>query len=122
MKADLTAEENLRTACAIAGVDLPLARAHAALESFGLAGRERLPARALSQGQRRRVALSRLAASPAPLWILDEPFAALDAVAAERVRVLIREHLARGGLAVMTTHQDARIDGAAVTELNLDAR
>lgn len=122
LKADLTAEENLRVSCAIAGVDLTPARAHAALQSFGLAGRERLPARALSQGQRRRVALSRLAASPAPLWILDEPFAALDAAAVERVRGLIHEHLARGGMAVLTTHQEPRIAAEKVTELVLDSR
>src|SRR5258705_156259 len=83
---------------------------------LGFSGRERLPARALSQGQRRRAALARLAVSEAlPLWILDEPFAALDAQAVERVQSLADEHLARGGMVVLTTHQDVRIKAPSVT-------
>ncbi len=79
IKDDLTAAENLRVACTLAGVRAQPARIGEALDRLGLAGCENLPARVLSQGQRRRVALARLALSEAvPLWILDEPFAALD--------------------------------------------
>jgi heme exporter protein A len=121
LKGDLSAEENLQLTCAISGAALEPGRARAALEAFGLAGREHLPARALSQGQRRRVALARLAASAASLWILDEPLAALDITAVGRVKELVREHLVRGGMAVMTTHQEITID-APTAELDLDAR
>ena len=121
LKDDLTVEENLSVACALAGLRVSASRAGAATKGFGLAGRERLPARALSQGQRRRAALARLAVSDSlPLWILDEPFAALDAAAVERVQALVGEHLARGGMVVLTTHQEARIKAPAVTDINLD--
>ena len=123
LKDDLTVEENLAIACALAGLQVSASRAGSAIEGFGLSGRERLPARVLSQGQRRRAALARLAVSEAlPLWILDEPFAALDAAAVVRVQSLVGEHLARGGMVVLTTHQEARIKALAVTDINLDRR
>ena len=121
LKDDLTAAENLAFTCGIAGLTVRQERVHAALGRFGLAGRERLPVRALSQGQRRRAALARLAVGEAqPLWILDEPFAALDAAGIDLVQSLAGEHLARGGMVVLTTHQDARIKAPSVTDINLD--
>jgi heme exporter protein A len=121
LKDDLTATENLAFACGIAGLTVPDKRVHAALASFGLAGREWLPVRALSQGQRRRAALARLAVGEAQsLWILDEPFAALDAAGIDLVQSLAGEHLARGGMLVLTTHQDAQIKAPSVTDINLD--
>jgi heme exporter protein A len=121
LKDDLTANENLAFTCGIAGLTVPRERVHAALARFGLAGHEALPVRALSQGQRRRAALARLAVGEAlPLWILDEPFAALDAAGIDLVRSLAGEHLARGGMVVLTTHQDARIKAPSVTDINLD--
>jgi len=123
LKGDLTAMENLAIACALAGLEVSPSRASAAIESLGLAGRDHLPARALSQGQRRRTALARLAVSEAlPLWILDEPFAALDAQAVDRVQKLVGGHLARGGMVVLTTHQEARIPAPTVTDMNLDRK
>jgi heme exporter protein A len=120
LKDDLTPEENLAFSSGIAGLAVARERARAALARFGLAGREQLPVRALSQGQRRRAALARLAVSDArPLWILDEPFAALDAAGIEQVQSLAGEHLARGGMVVLTTHQAARIEARAVTDINL---
>ena len=76
--------------------------------------------RALSQGQRRRAALARLAVSAAlPLWILDEPFAALDAVAVELVRSLAGQHLAAGGMLVITSHQDLGLATASQAAIRL---
>ncbi len=119
IKDDLTSVENLRVACTLAGIRVQPARIGEALARLGLAGCENLPARVLSQGQRRRVALARLALSDGmPLWILDEPFAALDAAAVERVRNLIAEHLARGAAVVLTTHLETGI--AAATTLRID--
>ena len=117
IKDDLTSAENLRVACTLAGIPVQPARIGEALRELGLGGCENLPTRVLSQGQRRRVALARLALSEAmPLWILDEPFAALDAAAVERVQNFIAEHLARGSAVVLTTHLETRI----ATTLRID--
>jgi len=76
--------------------------------------------RALSQGQRRRATLARLAvAEAATLWILDEPFAALDTAGIGLVQSMAGEHLARGGMVVLTTHQDARVAATSVIDINL---
>jgi heme exporter protein A len=121
LKDDLTVEENLAVNCTLAGLGISPSQSRAALAGFGLAGRERLPARALSRGQRRRAALARLAVSKAqPLWILDEPFTALDAAAVEQVRRLAGEHLASGGMVVLTSHQDVSIAASAAMDINLD--
>lgn len=121
LKDDLTAAENLAFSCALAGLDAGPARVREALDRFGLGGRTRLPVRLFSQGQRRRTALARLAlCATLPLWILDEPFAALDTAAVEHVQGLAGDHLARGGMIVLTTHQAARIDAPAVLDVNLD--
>ena len=121
LKDDLTVEENLTVNCALAGLGISSSQSRTALAAFGLAGRERLPARVLSQGQRRRAALARLAMSKTrPLWILDEPFAALDAAAVERVRQFAGEHLAAGGMVVLTSHQEPGITAPAASDINLD--
>jgi heme exporter protein A len=120
VKDDLTATENVSVACTLSGIDPGRDRVHEALLGMGLDGYESLPARALSQGQRRRVALARLLlCGHAPLWVLDEPFAALDAQAIERVRALISAHVARGAAVVYTSHQEARIAAASVLDINL---
>ncbi len=110
VKDEFNAEENLVVALALADRQVaPAARAEA-LERLGLAERARLPVRFLSQGQKRRVALARLClAVDAPLWILDEPFAALDARALGTVTELIDAHLERGGAVILTSHQEVSI-------------
>ncbi len=110
VKDEFNAEENLVVALALADRQVaPAARAEA-LERLGLAERARLPVRFLSQGQKRRVALARLClAADAPLWILDEPFAALDARALGTVTELIDAHLERGGAVILTSHQEVSI-------------
>jgi heme exporter protein A len=122
VKDDLTAEENLRFALAQQGVRASRAQALAALRAYGLAGSEELPARALSQGQRRRVALARLELCEArALWVLDEPLTALDAQAVTLVRGRIAAHLGRGGVVVLTSHQEVNLSGLRVRRLALGA-
>jgi heme exporter protein A len=115
LKDDLTAAENLGIACTLAGIVVGGRQIAEALARLGLAGRENLPARVLSQGQRRRVALARLAlGEQAALWVLDEPFTALDTGAIGSVQDLIAGHVSRGGGVLYTTHHEASI-GAAVS-------
>jgi heme exporter protein A len=121
LKDDLTARENLRVASALGGQPASEAEAAAALKGAGLGGRDRVPSRLLSQGQRRRVALARLAlAGSAPLWVLDEPFNALDTVATQWLLGLVGAQLDRGGMVVLTSHQSvALLEGWLRVELAL---
>jgi len=122
VKDDLTAAENLNVACSLTGIGAQPGRVGEALRRLGLAGCENLPARVLSQGQRRRTALARLALSDAmPLWILDEPFAALDPVAIDCVQHLIAEHVSRGAAVILTTHLEAQIAAATTLRIDLEA-
>ena len=118
VKDELTVLENLEFSARMA--DLENAGCRAALEQLAIAHLAGLPARFLSQGQRRRAALARLALSArVPLWLLDEPFAALDDEAIERVSALCAAHLASGGMVVLTSHQDVPIGAAAMRALDL---
>jgi heme exporter protein A len=110
VKDEFSADENLALFLELCGRQASAAARAEALERIGLATRARLPARYLSQGQKRRVALARLClASDFPLWILDEPFAALDTRALATVVALVDAHLARGGAVILTTHQEVTI-------------
>lgn len=120
IKDDLTAIENLRVAATLAGKKIDRATAFDALERVGLGGREDLPARALSQGQRRRVALARTLVSEASLWVLDEPLTSLDREAAAEIEAIIESHLARGGAALIATHQELKMSGATSMRLQLN--
>jgi heme exporter protein A len=120
IKEDLSPRENLRFALRLAGLETPPAALAAALERLGLAGREDVPARYLSQGQKRRAALARLAlAQTLPLWILDEPLAALDVDAIDTVIALVSTQLDAGGIVVLTTHQDVAFAQANVLHVVL---
>ncbi len=113
LKDDLSALENLQTASLLGSRAVSAAQAGAALADAGLRGRERAPARVLSQGQRKRVALARLVLSAdAPLWVLDEPFNALDAAAGAWLVGLITAQVGRGGIVVLTSHQSVGFDEA----------
>ncbi len=121
VKDDLSAIENLSFDAAIAGRACDEQMARAALAGLDLAGFEEHPARALSQGQRRRIALARLfLAADSPLWILDEPFTALDARGVDELVQLIDVHRRRNGVVVLTTHQDVALAGE-VQRLELTA-
>ena len=103
IKDELSALENLRIAAGLSGVELKEQEAIAALRRMGLRGRELLPTKVLSQGQRRRVALARLLVTDAKLWILDEPLTALDVGAVGLVQEVITEHLKQQGMVIFAT-------------------
>ena len=111
LKEDLSPLENLMTDAAIAGRPLTMAQAKTALVQLGLKGREHLPVRVLSQGQKRRTALARLWVSTAKLWILDEPFVALDTAAQNVLSDVINAHLRKQGMVLFTSHQAVSLAG-----------
>jgi len=119
IKGDLTGIENLRVAAILDGKPVDEERLWFALKHMGLAGYEDLPAMALSQGQKRRVALARFLVSKAPLWILDEPFTALDTDAVDLLLRLITGHISDGGIIVLTTHQEVPLTSGQVQRLHL---
>jgi heme exporter protein A len=114
----LTVEENLAFWADFLGEgagDLP-----AALAAFGLEDLASLPAGLLSAGQKRKLALSRLFTAPRPIWLLDEPSVSLDASAAKRLEAAIREHLRKGGIAIVSTHVPLRTKFAHALTLGLE--
>lgn len=116
VKDDLSAAENLGIACRLCGRSSTADSIRGALARFEVPQGPML--RRLSQGQRRRAALARLALSEAvPLWLLDEPFAALDARGIELLNDLLAQRLAKGGMIVLTTHQDPGIAATRLVEL-----
>ena len=115
LKDDLTPEENLRIAASLSGMRISSGETREALSRFHVPD---LPVRKLSQGQKRRAALARLALSAqAPLWLLDEPFTALDASGIDLLKTLIKGHVGRGSIVVYTTHQDPGLSATRVLEL-----
>jgi heme exporter protein A len=98
--------------------DASIASGLAALAAVALDGLAGLPAAYLSAGQRRRLAIARLVAAPRPIWLLDEPTAALDTASQERLADLMRSHLAGGGIIVAATHGPLGLDG--VKELRIE--
>jgi heme exporter protein A len=129
LKDDLSVHEalvllaRLSTACDAADDARLRASIDAALERVGLARQRGSLVRALSQGQRRRAALARLALpSRARVWLLDEPYDALDAASTSALNDILRGHVARGGAIVMTSHQPLGADAPAHVECWLRAR
>lgn len=119
-KADLTVQENLHVSLALGGTPANKEAIASALESTGLSTLHQAPARFLSQGQRRRLSLSRLAFDSAPtLWILDEPFNALDATASAWLSSRITRHIEDGGITVLTCHHGTAADGIPQQVLEL---
>lgn len=120
IKDDLSAVENLLVSERLAGAAIDDAAARDALGRLGLGHYADLPARVLSQGQKRRSALARLAfRRRCPLWILDEPFVALDPAAVGTLADLVSAHVAAGGIVVLTTHHAVEIPAANAQALAL---
>lgn len=119
VKDELSPLENLQVSNGLNGIEIPEDNALDVLERMGLAGREALPARLLSEGQRRRVALARLVVCNTTLWLLDEVMTSLDKAAIALVRSLIEEHLTGGGMAIVATHQDLGLTTASIQRLEL---
>lgn len=117
VKPELTAWENLQFYQKISQAEHGDDALWAVLEKVGLLGREDLPAAQLSAGQQRRIALARLWLSRAPLWILDEPFTAIDKKGVEILTALFDEHAEKGGIVLLTSHQD--VPSARLQKLNL---
>ena len=121
VKSDLSPVENLKISLALAGIPYDQDAVYRALAQTGLVGKEDMTARFLSAGQKQRVALARLLACPAKLWIMDEPFTALDVSGVDLVRKLLESHLQRDGMAVLTSHQTVEVRGDVV-KVNLSER
>ncbi|HEX8495165.1 MAG TPA: cytochrome c biogenesis heme-transporting ATPase CcmA [Pyrinomonadaceae bacterium] len=119
VKAELSALENLRIAGGLNGNRLSEEKINAALERMGLSGQEARPIKTLSQGQQRRLALSRLLTGGKALWILDEPLTALDTDAVHLVESVLAEHLEGGGMAVLTTHQALDVRAGKTKRIHL---
>lgn len=119
IKDDLDGLENLTLSCRLDSSDVNNDQIRQALGKMGLAGFEDLPTKMLSQGQKRRVALARLLLNSAPLWILDEPFVALDADAVELLQSVIADKLQNGGLVMLTTHMEVAFARGEMRQLQL---
>ena len=119
LKDELTVEENLAAWTALDGDGADAAARSRALSVAGLARRAGLPARALSQGQRRRIGIARLALSRRPLWLLDEPLTALDAEATALLATLLAGHLDGGGTVVAASHLPLPLPPGRGAELDL---
>jgi heme exporter protein A len=89
-----------------------------ALDAFGLAALSEVPGRMLSAGQKRRTNLARLLAAPAPLWLLDEPTTALDKQSIGILEARMADHRSRGGMVVLSTHQDVALPAAKILTLD----
>lgn len=119
LKDDLTALENLQFGARLAGNVVGNEAALKALTAIGVARCANLPVGVLSQGQKRRVALARLWLTQSKLWILDEPFAALDTASVDVLAAQLSAHMANGGMTIITTHQDVAIQAQSTQTLRL---
>lgn len=120
VKGELTAEENLAFNLAMHSLDDT--KAEEALAEVNLLGFEDAMASHLSAGQHRRIALARLWQSKAPIWILDEPFTAIDKMGVRKLEALFQAHAESGGCVILTTHQDLSIPTELVKKITLTYR
>jgi len=121
IKSDLTGLENLQVSTVLDGDEVSEEQIWDALKRMGLAGFEDLPTKVLSQGQKRRVTLARLLLNDSKLWILDEPFTALDVAAVDLLQSVIAEHVENGGMVILTTHQEVALTSGQIQQLQLGA-
>jgi heme exporter protein A len=120
VKDELTAQENLAFNLALHGLDA--STAESTLTEVNLLGFEDALASHLSAGQHRRIALSRLWQSQAKIWILDEPFTAIDKLGVEKLEQLFLQHADNGGCVILTTHQDLSLPAERVKKVSLAYR
>ena len=118
IQGDLTPAENLSVAVSLSG-SADIAQIGKTLERLGLAAYHHFPAKILSQGQKRRLALARLVAEHKPLWILDEPLSGLDVDSASLMTTILMEHLAQGGLIIITSHQDIDVETKTTLQIRI---
>lgn len=119
LKFELTGYENLRIFANLSGFDVSERQVEVALKTMGLAHCVELPVKVLSQGQKKRVALARLLLQPSRLWILDEPFVALDVTAVSMLLDMIENHVADKGMVILTTHQEVDVEVGKLQHLHL---
>lgn len=119
LKFELTGFENLRIFARLSGYNISERQVEVALKQVGLARCVELPVKVLSQGQKKRVALARLLLQPSKLWILDEPFVALDVAAVSLLLEQIQQHVADGGMVILTTHQEVDVEVGRLQHLHL---
>ena len=119
VKEELTSIENLRISLGLSGDDVNEREALDALLKIGLAGRENLAARLLSEGQRRRLALARLVICNRVVWVLDEVLTSLDKAAVGLMKSLIEGHLETGGMAIVATHQELQLTSGSIQRVEL---
>jgi heme exporter protein A len=119
LKEELTSLENLTISSGLSGKRVSKEVAKNILDRMGLAGRHNLAARLLSEGQRRRLALSRLLSCTATVWILDEMFTSLDKAAVGLMTSLLKEHLGNDGMAIVATHHELELKDGELQRLDL---
>ena len=121
LKDDLSASEALQFLAKLHGAPFSQAEVEVALRRLGIFNRRHAPVRTLSQGQRRRVALARLVLQRAsPLWLLDEPFDALDSEGIAALNSVISDHAAAGGCVLLTSHQPLTLNSPVPAVLDLE--
>ncbi|GAA6203705.1 MULTISPECIES: cytochrome c biogenesis heme-transporting ATPase CcmA [Thalassotalea] len=120
IKGEMTAQENLEFSLSLSGLDL--LTAEKTLDQVDLLGFEDALAAHLSAGQHRRIALAKLWQSKAPVWILDEPFTAIDKNGVKKLEELMVNHAQNGGCVILTTHQDLSIDQNLYKKVTLEYR
>jgi len=119
VKDELTVSENMTVSAALAGWQCGDGEIKAALHRLGLSSYAASLVGTLSAGQKRRLALARFLPGAVPLWIMDEPFTALDAAGRELLAGLISEHAHKGGLCVLASHEPLQVSGASLSGLDL---
>jgi len=119
LKDELSAFENLDAWTSLQGSPMSRDQIAASLDNVALSRRQRLPVRVLSQGQRRRIGLARLALCDRALWILDEPLTALDAEAIGMLGALLARHLAASGICIAASHQPLPLEDSRMKRLSL---
>ncbi|TPW13107.1 MAG: heme exporter protein A [Halothiobacillaceae bacterium] len=120
LKDELSGLENLMVSTRLAGEQVTESDISAVLARLGVEACQDLPLKVLSQGQKKRMALARFLLNKTKLWILDEPFAALDVGAVDLLQRFIGEHALAGGMAVLTSHQEVEFTGVVVKHLHLN--